>query len=302
MDRLEKNSSNLQELFAAPVGLKLVAKVGGEELYGSESLNMSFLKSMSEVSKVSPLLKTITKLVMTKNIIPCWMNSNILKIIKFKILAPAYKKSGAAFYYPSNKTIYVLIDNNINMFGFSSNNWISILVVHEMCHMAVTKNPSSFMSTFKPILIEFYQNYFVEALKLKENPNVLKFINFIYKTFDVSGAFKFSMFKKYRELLEEFKPLTVLKEHEFELISNLIVNVCVTSNYSFQSFTSNLRNYVPVLSPIRAAYRHMIGNKILNIDSMVYQELFIPSEVIAILSETSTSYSSKIYSGLSKIL
>jgi len=302
MDRLRENNKNLHELFAAPIGLEKVAKLDGEELFGSQSLNMSFLKSMSKTAKAKPLLKTMTRLIMQKKLIPCWMNKNIFKLVKFKIFAPAYKKSGLAFYYPLTKKIYVLVDNNINTFGFSSNEWLSTLTIHEMCHLAVGKNPTGFINVFRSILSEFYQNYFVEALKLKEKPNVSKFVSFIYNTYDVKGEFRFSTFRKYYDFLEEYRPLSVMKDNQFTLTTKLIVNAAMVSNYSFQTFQSNLRNYVPALSPIRVAYREMIGNKINSIDSLVYQELFVPSEVIAILSEVSSSYSSKIYSGLSKLL
>jgi len=302
MDRLGENQQTLQEFFAAPTGLKKVASLDGEDLFGSPSLNLSFLKSMSESSRAKPLMKTMTRLVMNKKLVPCWMNKNILKFYKFKIFGPAHKKIGAAFYAPKHGKIFVLIDNNISSFGFASNDWLAVLTIHEMCHLMVGLKPAQFKSSFKPIYTEFYKNYFVDAFKLTKQPRVDKFTNFIYQNFDVKSKLSYALFKKYREHLDEFKSLSVLKDKEFDMMADLIVNAILLSVINFNIFSNNYyKKYASVVRPIINSYKTLVGNKITNVNSMFYQELYIPSEVIAILSEIPSSYSSKIYSGLSKL-
>ena len=88
------------ELFKLPIGLKPVIKIRGEEFYGSEKTNDTYIKAMEKnplTKKVAPKIK---ELVDNKQIIPCFTTKNLNKFIKWKLFAPESSTTEIGFYEP----------------------------------------------------------------------------------------------------------------------------------------------------------------------------------------------------------
>jgi len=137
--------ADVQEMFAIPVGLRHVANVDGIPLYSSKNLKIKHLKAMAKVRDTKPVVPVLFKLVDKGEITPCWLNKGLIRLTAFKIFAPAGIKSIRGFFYPPSNKIYLLIDNNM-VFGFSSNNFLATLTLHEGMHMFASKHPSKFLS------------------------------------------------------------------------------------------------------------------------------------------------------------
>ena len=292
---------NVTELFAPPVGADVVARIDGEPYYGSERLSLNFLESMRESSHAKPLYDTIEKLVSSGNIVPCWMNKNILKLIKFRVTASESVKNGVAFFVPKTNKVFVLIDNNINKWGFASNNWIAIITIHEMCHLLAKKKPSAFISTYSPILKEYYSYLFKRIFQLESLPDTSKFVKFLFKNFELVDYVKLSNLNKYYELIMEWKDDSAFDAGQYQGMAFLLINCIKIRHINFNAWYMNISNFDPVLKPMSQAYEDLIGNVFKGVNTNVFQELDVPSEVIAIMSEVKSPYYSNILKGLKQL-
>lgn len=299
MYKIKDSNTGLQEFFSVPYGLEVVAKIDNTEVYGSKSLNIAFLKSISETQRSKPLFDTINKLVWEKRIIPCWKSKNILNLIKYKLFAEHHEKTSVAVFYPITKKIFVLIDNNINKFGFSSNDWLAQITIHELCHLLSNLNPSAFLKTFKPIFDLFYSQYFTLVFELTKKPDVNKFISFIFNEIE-NGGNSLNILK-YFSLISAITKESELPEVEVTKLKLLYIKFIrlVITNYPL--FIKERSNFYVLISLLKESYKKLVGSEINKVSSFYYQELLYPSEVIAIMSEMNSPYRSKIYSGLKSI-
>ena len=120
---MEDQITQISELFAAPKGnLVLAVNLGGIKVYTSPTLKRNFLKAMSKVSRVAPVVNTIAKLMMKNTFIPCYLTDKVYKSILRK-QPPSLKGTVGQSW---GDLILVYVDNEANIFGFASNNQLSI--------------------------------------------------------------------------------------------------------------------------------------------------------------------------------
>ncbi len=293
--------NNVTELFAPPIGSEVFAKIDNQPFYGSESLSLKFLESMRKSSHSKPLYNTIEKLVANGTLVPCWLNKSILKLVIFRMTAPDSAKNGVAFFIPKYKKIYILIDNNINNWGFASNDWISTITIHEMCHLLAKTKPSAFVSAYTPILKEYYGNLFKRIFQLNIVPDVSKFIKFLFKKFEFTANTNLYNLNKYYEYVMEWKELSSFNSEDYQSMAMLLINCIKIRHINFSAWYTNMSKFSAILGPMRQAYIDVIGEAFNGVNTNVFQELDVPSEVIAVISEVKNKYTSKVYQGLKKL-
>ena len=275
----------LKEIWTVPVGLKPIVKIDNKIFYGSKKLTEIYINAMSKQPKTKAIIDKINTLVKRKKINIAFMNRSIFKFVMWRLFAEEFEKKTLGFYDPEVNIICILLDNNINKFGVTADNFMADLTIHELIHMVGTEKSSKFISTFEKELISYYKSYFKMLFSLNDKcPDKIieEVVNFIYTTFERKRMAGNSSLVKYYQLSEKlFKPFTTLTESEFTL--QLIDFITLIKLY-FRNptvFFSNIRKYRHIISPMYHSY-----NKVFSIRSnfLCIQELYLPSEVIAIWS------------------
>lgn len=283
-------STDLNEVFVVPVGLQVVARLDGIDLFGSDGMNRSFIKALTKSKRTKSVVKKVESLVDKKQIIPCFLSKTILGFVTRKFFTPRSQRATVAFFEPvKTKKIYVLIDNNVNFFAHVSNNFIAAVTVHELMHMVASKKPTMFFNLFKPELTTYYKNlwriiFSLEEDKIKDS-DVEEVVSFIFRKLElVKKEITNSDLNKYFNILHStFSSITTLEEDRFTIqLRDYIVAIKLFLR-NFEVFFSIARKFSHILNPLYNSYKQSFGYKNLNI--LCIQELIYPSEVICICSE-----------------
>jgi hypothetical protein len=277
-----------QEFFALPVAPRIVAKIDGVPLYGSKSLNFMFLMSLGKVQKTKAIKEELRDLVEKQIIVPCWLQRGVLKVRKFIINEKGAIRHIAGFYDPRSKKVYILIDNQINKWGFASNKVLSDLTVHECIHMFADRAPSKFFSIFKDDLKKFYYEYFNIVFDfgdkpVKEMDNITRFMFMGIERKVAGSGLTNSLLKRYHTYLDKnLRKYSNLKGKEFEKRLNDYIAVLKYYAKDISVFLNIRDKYTQILGPIQQAYRKTFGS---TTDTIPIQELFLSSEIIAVSTE-----------------
>jgi hypothetical protein len=295
-------STNLQqEVFILPVGLKEVARLDTQPLYGSPRLNEKFLYALSKQDKTKNSLKKIETLVNKGLIIPCFLEKGILSHIGWRIFGPAGVKSIAGFFNPEDERIFILISNDANIFTYVSNKFLAILTAHELSHRAAFLDANKFYQTFRNELIDFYRTLFSLIFKIDskqlDDKTVFSIVKFLFQYIEMSvGQVSSKALIQYSQLLKnELRGLSHLKSEQFLVMADDYVQIVGIFLKDINYFFDQMGEYSHIISPIYRAYKQALDIK--NNSTVCIQELIYPSEVIAILSESGKDYvANKVFS------
>ena len=288
---MEDNRTNLDELFTLPIGLKPIVKLDGKILYGSDSLNQSFLDALNTSSIISNA-EVFEKLVKKKKIIPCFLTGGLTSFVFWKIFAPVHLKNILGFYEKTTKKVYILLTNNFNFLAYTSDEWMCKLVLHECVHMLSDTQPQKFLDDFKELLIKYYTSYFKRLFNIQEDSEkVYSIIFFLHKFWETGGDIPKNTFETYHKMLEDS---FISRKENLEKIDRMLVIMYIYLT-NMEKFFNIKENFRDILYPLRESYKDSLNIK--NLCTTCIQELFVPSEVIAIAVEYS-QYSSKVISSL----
>lgn len=293
---------DLQELFALPINLKLVARIEGTKLYSNDKLKEKYIKSLQNRSETKKVSKQFERLVNDGYIIPCWLNKGLVRFVAYKIFAPYSSKGILGFFHPDSKKFYIIIDNNISI-GLASDTMISKLTLHESMHMLAHKHPSKFINTFNDELQKWYYNFYFEIFdldssKVNKNLDISHIIKFLFKNIEIKMNVSSSLFKKYEKMLREtFKPYTKLDDEEFEKALKDVSLLPQIYYNNIDNFLQLTKKFKHIIKPMYNSYYTTFGVK--GLSTLCIQELLYPSEIICILAESKPN--SKVYQGIKQI-
>ncbi len=281
---------SLDEVFVVPTGLKVVARLDGQDLYGSEKLNQTFLKALKKSGRTKDSIDKLNSLVQRGMIVPCFLHKSLIRFIARKVFAPKSEKAVFAFYEPVKvKKIFILLDNNVNFLTYVSKDLIALVTVHELIHMFAGRKPAMFFNQFKSDLTNYYvnvwQTIFSLDMKKVESKGVEKIIKFLFgKLEKKSQAVSTGDLVQYYKLLDSaLSEATTLSKEEFNRQLRDYVIVLKLFLTDFSAFYSVVRKFNHILNPLYGAYKQVFGIK--NLNTLAVQELLYPSEIIAICSE-----------------
>ena len=284
MDDIQK------EIFVMPTGLKVVAKISGMPLYGSDKLNEKYLKALSKSGRTKPYITKLKAFVDKRVIVPCFLTKGIPRFYSWKIFGPSSIKSIAGFYEPiKTKRVYILISNNANMFGHVSNSFLAKLTIHELMHRTASKMKLAFVSTFKSELADFYKELWSQIFsisKRKLKPAVvIPIVGFLFKNLELKTQIitTSDLNKQFIMIRKSLLPLTEMYEGDFDRQLASYIEIQQLFIKSIQTFFQLKGDYDHITFPIYNAYKRAFGIK--NMSTVCIQELFYPSEVMAIYSE-----------------
>jgi len=277
-------SEKIQELFAPPVGLKLVDTVDGMKLYSSTKLMKNFLLAFKKSSRGSDKVKIIEKLMKKGFIVPCFRSKGVFNFLKYKMFGDNDSKSILGMYHIENKRVYILIDNNSTIFGTSSNDEMVSTTLHETMHLAAGKNMKGFLKVMMPTLRKYYGEAFTLIFSLKSVPNIDKVIHHLASYEDSKNRPVNKQLSEYYHLLyDTFKSSTKLEEKDFRLkLQNYIVAMKIFF-VSFSTFVRSYRKWQSIFIELNHAYEKTFGKR--NIYTSPFQELVSVSEVACVMAE-----------------
>jgi len=278
---------NLEEFVALPIGLgKKIGSLNGLDFYSSEKLQLRFLETMRLNGRLKPVFPVLERLVKKDKITPAFINKNIFRYLSYRFGPRVSTKNIAGMYIPDQKRIIILMDNNTKL-GFTNNDFIALLTMHEAVHMAAQENPSGFMSTFRGDLEDYYFEVFknIFSLKIKKKPKEIKdVVQYIFKKIEMRKKMSSKLFINYFNMLvNTFSKYTNLERDKFEIAVRDWV-VCVKLFWTNPMVVyRNSKTFAHVLGPLAHAYKTLWGK--VPQENFFVQEIGTPSEIIAVRSE-----------------
>jgi len=267
-----------QERFFIPLGLTKVDEISGLPVYSSDAIKNKFLDAVKETPKLNPIYSKISKMIKESSMIAGFARSNLI----FYLISKPYSNKLGLFlgcYSKEKNKIYILVDSLSSKIFWVVDDSLADVVLHELCHWAMTNRSREFFSVFKKQLIEFYQLFFSLYVDLAIPPNdIWKLVSFMHTTF------------------ERGKP----KQSDLDRLENFYLNNITDDQKALASILYPINLYL--LDPqkfIHQIYRderiHRLIITLLHCYSSVFkirrartipiQELLFPGEVIAISSQ-----------------
>ncbi len=297
----------LNEFLSIPTGLELIADIDDILLYTSDSLKEKFSKELS----INPITKNgydlLLKLIDKERLIPCWTNKSFIGNVLIRLIG---NENILGLFIPKFNKIFIVMNANINIFGFTNNELLANVTIHECCHMSAANSKVIFLNIWEKELTTYYANFFRLLLDVKKEfqPQLSiiakGFYTEIYNTCehatDINGHFKIweKIVLKYTTKIP-YDKTNIKRESSYnEIIEHLI------------DFGDEFTDGVNRLAQNYSYYRHIwmclfIAYKSLKVPTipktMPCQELFYPSEVISIFSTFSVIDQSKLKRTLSLI-
>ena len=303
---MEDQITQISEIFAAPKGdLQVVMTYGSIPIYTSDALKKKFIKAMTKTSRVGPVIKTIEKLMNKGEFTPCYLTDRVIKMLLKK--QPPQLKGFVGV--TMGKDILIFVDNEANIFGFASNNELSITSLHELIHKAAQKFPQAFFQTFKSELTIFYHFYWSRIFSLDQRKvdvkKVQDMVSFIFFKGEFGRYDNKTLSTYHSKLIELFNEATTLETRQFQkIVQDYIVLIKIIWKARQTGAPSLIEKavyaYKHLIGPLYTSYKQTFGINVKHIKEMCYQELYAPSEVIS-LPALVKSPSQKVYSFVNKL-
>jgi len=287
-----------QEIFALPVNMKVVASIDGMDLFSNESLQKRYVKAMRKAKRTKPIADKIEELTERETIIPCFLTKNLISLTAFKVFAPRGVKTIRGFYHSESDKIILLIDNNIS-WGFASNDFLSLLTLHEGMHMFANQKKMAFLSEFKNDLTRYYNEMYNTMFHLNNaKVDISPLISFMYKIFEMpmKGLKNKDLITYHDMMIKMFLPHTSLDKETFERFTRDYILLVKIYDKSINSFLNIVKAYPHITTPMYEAYSKAFNAE--RVQTICIQELIYPSEVICIMSEIRPQ---KCYSAFKKL-
>ena len=278
---------NIQEMLAIPFNVKPVATFDGLfTLYSSKNLKVKFGKMLIKEPLTKPVSNKLSDLILGGKIVPAFVSKGMIKYIVSKLLGSPV--SGVAgFYNPKLKQIYILVDTQSNIFGFTSNKILSYTTIHECMHMAADTQPEKFWAIFKNHITDYYNYLFRNCLKIEPGIDFdsSEIRDFLWS--QVERGWKSVSNKnivEFGKILVKHKDKSILTESEFKERIEQIQFIMIASLWKPEVITRMYykKEYKDLFGFLYKAYKDVFGIKDSYKYTFAYQEYILPSEIICI--------------------
>ena len=280
--------TDLQEkLGIIPFSVKEIVKLHDYSVYSSEKLKSSFIDIVAKNKLISPVRGPISNLINDDVIVPGFMSKNIIKLLLHKKFANGYKKTLMGIYHPESHKIYILMDNNVNLFSWVSDKNVSQILLHEVMHYACRQDQNKFFNIFKDMFASYYSKFFEIYAGIQIESNSAKRIaKFLISNFENTKQHNVNL-KVYYEFMK--KELSVFGKKRAEGIAMDVASafgLYMKNNALFVTTINNNKQMNKMFYALIDAYKE-IG--IVDPDTTAAQELMWPSEIAAIACDKPNS-------------
>lgn len=269
-------------------------------LYSSDEIYNAMTNIFNDSHILKPVIKKVNALLGTNKIIVGYINPNYFNFLykKLKSIMGIKNSLVLGFYDNITDTIFLVLDDSINLFGRDTKG-LDIILAHELCHMASYQfKYTNIHNLFRNDIFKFYYNIIVEMWNLyfkdsnfpQERDVKVELNNVIDKLFLRNDCSKFSMDVKINNTFviwkDFFTKLYPSKEDEFipSMMAQSLMIVYL-ENYSGDMFiTSNIKyNKNKIEKMFYNSYKNVFGLN--NLVTEPGQEIIYPSEIIAITNQ-----------------
>ncbi len=276
----------IEELFALPIGLKVIATFDDMKIYGSDKLNEKFLTGIAK-TKFKGTVPILRKAIEKKKFFPGFYTKNMLHLLKNKFLGSDQRGGILGFFALQQNIIVILLDNNTK-FGVADDTWMGSLSIHEAMHMFSYNQPSQFFGIFQEDLEKYYYTLFKDIFELKSKPKMMSDIpkQIFYKCEKgrMDHGNRNFIYKWYLGFLNKsIKPFSGLSDPAWE---NMVTQYILCLKLYWERpgmLFQNIKRFLPILRAIKRSYEIIYGESVKQ--NFYVQEIGVPSEVIAIRSE-----------------
>jgi len=284
---MENKSSYISEFWAkTPLTKNIPIKASVGTLYTNQTLVQRFIKMVDESDffQKNNLNTPIIELIQKGIILPVYRDKNFIdKLVhKIKNYPPndiRNAKNALALFSLLDDKIFIFIEKMTNFLGFTDDDFVGKILLHELMHMYSSK--IDILKYFQKPLLVFYQNLFENlAEEIITNKKALNdFIRFIYYDIERKGNFKKLGKDGWKKRVY---PLFESRDMKFmiEYIQDSIIE-----DFLLKGESLNLDNaFISFYNSVKKAYNKLGITPASGI--FFIQELWAPSEVLAILAES----------------
>lgn len=295
-------NNQLKEVFAPPIGLQPIAKVDGDVLYGSPLLDKTFLFALEKSGRTSPAYLKLEMLLRQGKLVAGHQAPGIFSFRDWKLHKPSNQQTlTMGFYDRESKKVYILISNTANKWSVVDNNFLAVLVIHELMHMFSDVKRALFINTFKKELIAYYRELWKQIFSIGDIPEKVteKIIRHIFTDIEISRNITTQSILRYNSLMgKELRKYSTLSDSEFNKMLTDYMLVTQTFLVNTDKFLQARNKFKHILIPMYHAYERAFN--IRNMTTICIQELVFPSEVVAIASED-MRYGNKALKAIARI-
>lgn len=301
----------LNERYLLPFNLSLYGKVHSSsdelfpsiEIYSSPKIEEIIKNRANKSTLLNPIKDTVITALNNKKLIVGYVSKNKYKFIYNKIIKHIRSNSSISlgFYDYLDDTIFILLDENVNIFGKDISS-IDNVIAHEFCHMAARHFDKT--------------NFFKELNKPFIYPYYLAFLRYLYRNLfsiekeDYDKWINNTNTQKYIvKLLKDLQTNEDITNRKKRTRTNLVIwtNFFLKSSNNFftpEQCSENARmiidtylyqlieqNYYPEIEKIQ---RYLLESyKKIGMTKYPYsftgQELIMPSEIICVSNQNGIS-------------
>lgn len=286
-----------------------IPALGNIKGYVSDKLNNDILEII-QGNMHSSMIPFYKKLLNERRLIPFVYRSNsvydLLDDIKSMVFDPIFnrnnlmKKSFYAFYTSEEDRVYLALSNIKNIFQHVDNEWMSLIIEHELMHFTSHRANNTFGAIWKNVFDEFYFHLF--NYYNTENDSVLeKFVKgYSQNLYKILLSYeKGDMNKILKNIIQLYTVkskkilntnMSKIKRYNFNVYFDNATDLI--GKFLTLIFTGRTDNAIRLLAQydylifynLIDAYTKMDKNNPVYNRTLFYQEYFAPSEVAAILS------------------
>lgn len=289
-------SVNMNEFFALPVGNEDVKNSLGLNIYTNGNLKNKIIETAYKTDKTKKIAKNIEHMIDKDLLVPVWLNKNIASTLLYKITGPnekeKIKKTAYAFYSGTDDKIFLFVDNAMS-FGFTNNEFLMDLIVHETMHLGVSKLGHKYLKLFSSELESYYNSLFRNLfdVDVSYKLDVKSILEWIFKNFEAKKSLSSRVLYSYGDFIKsKVSGGTNLNEQDLEeKIKNFIITIFLAIQGRFGDIVKESK-FREASIAARQAYSDAFKISVPT-NNFYIQELFVCSEVIAMLSESKTTES-----------
>lgn len=316
-------SYNLEEFRFSPVGLIPYTIYNSQftslppiEIYSSKNIEKRVLERVKESKITSDIYDVIERGLNNRKLIVGYTNPSKFKFVyqKIKQLAGLKRDWGLGFYDKLDDVTYIILDDNINIFGNTKFD-LPLIIAHELCHMATfqNKNTKIIEATMKSTLLPFFSNALAFIMIydrtytskeyndiINKNKNILeKYLLNISKSVEMTKDINtvptiYNIAGIWSDFLLECFPIFKNDKNLVSAYGKLLVSLYLVQFYGIKQY--NEEAWQLMHRSIKYAYTK-IG--VLTNNQMLGQEFFYISEVLAISNEN--GFSSEVLKSIQKL-
>lgn len=280
----------LEELKALPMGFKLIHIVHNYPLYSSNRLKDNFTAAIARCRNLRPVLQEVKGLVDSKVIIPAVSYSGLIRFIIQNTFDKTNKLDANGLFDTETNKVYVIADLKFRDFFKNDSEDLGVVILHELMHYCSANKPKVFNAIFRNINAEFYHHMFKNWVQLDiPMADCVKLNDYLFHNMELGKDTNLLHYTKFLATIIPESKRHVQNQRE-EIIETIVSMVKYINSGDTNSLWRDMKVDPMINNLVVALMTTYTKNfKLKDPDTFPMQELFVPSEIAAVLCHKPTS-------------